>query len=145
MEIHPEQGERWLATFAFGQVTPKGVTGVFTTPDPQRVCVVAKGAGYLVSASFPTRWEPVNATPIIDVRPISAHGIIVFASFTDLVAYGQSGIKWKTRRLTWDGLRITDITAKSIKGEFWDIRSEAMATFVVDLTTGTDQGGIEEL
>ena len=105
---------------------------------------MAKGAGYLVSANSPTRWEPVNATPIIDVRPISAHGIIVFASFTDLVAYGQSGIKWKTRRLTWDGLRITDITAKSIKGEFWDSRSAAMATFVVDLTTGTDQGGIEE-
>ena len=34
VEIHAEQGERWLATFAFGQVTSKGGTGVFANPDP---------------------------------------------------------------------------------------------------------------
>ncbi len=114
-------------------------------PDPRLLCIVAKGEGYLVSASSPTSWDRVQVIPIIDVRPIRTHEIIVFADFTRLVAYGQAGIKWQTKRLSWDNLKITDVTDTSIKGEFWDIRSEEMAGFVVDLATGTHQGGIDEL
>jgi hypothetical protein len=69
---------------------------------------------------------------------------IVIANFTELVAYGRAGIKWRTRRLTWDSLQITEVTDASIKGEFWDILSEAMETFIVDLETGADSGGIED-
>jgi len=143
-EVHPEKGDPWLGTFAFGTVEPKGISGIFTTPSPDRLCVVARGEGYFISASTPTTWEPVQATPIIDVRPIRAQGVIVFASYTDLVAYGPAGIKWRTQRLTWDNLKITEVTDSFIKGEFWDILSEAMAGFTVDLATGTHQGGIEE-
>src|SRR2546425_2622421 len=70
VEVRPEHSQPWLGTFAFGQVTPNGVSGIFTTPDPQRLCVVSKGEGYLVSATTPTEWEVVRATPIIDVRSI---------------------------------------------------------------------------
>lgn len=144
VEIRPQLGQRWLATFAFGEITPKGTSGVFTTPDPQRLCVVAKGAGFIVSANDPMSWELVRVTPIIDIRPIRAHEIIVFADFTRLVAYGRMGIKWATKRLSWDNLKINEVNDTSIKGEFWDIRSEETATFVVDLRTGTHEGGIEE-
>jgi hypothetical protein len=144
VEVHPEDGEPWLGTFAFGQIAPKGPSGIFTMPDPRLLCIVAKGEGYLVSANSPTSWDRVRVTPIIDVRPIRAHEIIVFAEFTRLVAYGQAGIKWQTKRLSWDNLKITEVTDTAIKGEFWDIRSEAKENFVVDLATGTHQGGIEE-
>jgi hypothetical protein len=145
VEVRPEHGQPWLGTFAFGQIAPKGVSGIFTTPDPQRLCVVSKGEGYFVSATTPTAWEAIRATPIIHVRSIGAQGIIVFASFTELVAYGSAGMKWRTKRLTWDNLKIVEVTDAFIKGEFWDIRSEATANFVVDLATGTHQGGIKEI
>jgi hypothetical protein len=144
VEVCPEHGHPWQGTFAFGHVAPKGASGIFTTPDPLRVCVVAKGAGYFVSASEPTSWELVRVTPITDVRPVHAQGIIVFASFTDLVAYGRTGIKWRTKRLSWDNLKITEVTDNLIRGESWDIRSEAVAYFLVDLATGTSQGGVED-
>jgi hypothetical protein len=142
-EIHPENGEPWLGTFAFGLFAPKRPSGIFTTPNPDRLCVVAKGEGYLVSANAPSAWETVRATPIIDVRPVRAQGIIVFASLTDLVAYGPTGIKWRTKRLAWDNLQISEVTDSAIKGEFWDLRSEAMESFTVDLATGAHQGGID--
>jgi hypothetical protein len=145
VEVRPERGLPWLGTFAFGEVTPKGISGIFTTPDPERLCVVSRGEGYIVSAATPTAWESVDATPIIDVRLIHAQGIIVFANFTELVAYGSTGLKWRTKRLTWDSLKITEATDTFIKGEFWDIRSEATASFIVDLATGRHQGGIKEL
>ncbi len=145
VEVRPEQGQPWLGTFAFGRIAPSGPSGIFTMPDPALLCVVAKGQGYLVSASSPKSWERVRVTPIIDVRPILAHEIVVFAEFTRLVAYGRAGIKWQTKRLSWDNLKITEVTDTSINGEFWDIRSEAMAKFVVDLATGIHQGGIDDL
>src|SRR5258707_9516838 len=145
IRVRPEGGQAWVGTFAFGIFTVKGISGIFTTPNPDRVCVVAVGEAYLVSASAPTEWEAISILPIIDVRPIRAHGIIVFANFTELVAYGQTGIKWTTRRLTWDSLKITEVTDDLIKGEYWDILSEAMASFVVDLATGEHTGGIEEV
>ena len=145
VEVRPQSGQAWLGTFAFGQVTPKGVSGIFAMPDPERLCVVSGGEGYIVSAATPTAWEAVRATPIIDVRSVRAQGIIVFANFTELVAYGPAGIKWRTKRLTWDSLKLTEVTDAFIKGEFRDIRSEAIATFVVDLATGAHQGGIKEI
>jgi hypothetical protein len=142
IDLRPEGGARWLGTFAFGRIAPRGVSGIFATPNPKRVCVVAKGAGYLVSTSEPTCWEPVSAVPVIDVRPVKTRGIIVFASFIDIVAYGAAGIQWRTQRLTWEDMRITEITDDSITGEFWDFRSEATGRFVVDLASGAHRGGV---
>jgi len=144
IEVRPEFSRPWLGTFAFGEITPKGVSGVFTMPNPHQLCVVARGAGYVVAADDPTSWQPVRASPIIDVRPIPAHDIIVFAEYIRLIAYGRAGIRWETKRLSWDSLRITEVSDACIKGEFWDIRCESMETFSVDLTTGMHQGGIQE-
>jgi hypothetical protein len=93
VQVSPEHGEHWLATFAFGKIAPKGASGILTTPDPKRLCVVAQGEGYFVSANAPMSWERVQATPIIDIRAVPAQEIIVFAEFTRLVAYGRGGAK----------------------------------------------------
>jgi hypothetical protein len=145
VKVRPEYGQEWLGTFAFGRLTQRGVSGIFTTPHPDRLCVVTAGGGYFASANTPTSWEEVSAVPILDVRPIAAHNIIVFADFTNLVAYGQTGLKWRTKRLSWDDLKITEVTDVFIKGEFWDILSEGTATFVVDLATGAHTGGRTEI
>ena len=145
VEVRPAQGLPWLGTFAFGQITPKGSSGVFTTPNVERLCVVSRGEGYFVSTIAPGSWERVALTPIIEVHPIQAQEIIVFAEFTRLVAYGRTGLKWKTKRLTWDSLKIIEVTDTFIKGEFWDIHREVTENFTVDLTTGVHEGGIREL
>jgi hypothetical protein len=131
-------GAPWLATFAFGQSSARGVrTGILTTPDPQRLCVIARGGGYFVNANDPTSWERVQAQPIIDVRQIAKQQMIVFADFTRLVAYGPEGKKWKSDRLGWDGVRITDVTDKVIKGETTDpMNGDKVVSFVIDLFTG---------
>lgn len=144
LKVRSEHGQEWLGTFAFGRVSPKGISGLYTTPDPERFCVLARGEGYFVTASKPASWESVGAKPVTDVRIVSAHGLIVFADFTRLWAYGSTGLKWKTSRLAWDGLKIAEITSTSIVGEFWDVSSEATAKFVVDLVSGTHEGGVKE-
>jgi hypothetical protein len=72
VKVRSECGQEWLGRFAFGRLTQKGVSGLFTTPDPDRLCVVAAGEGYFVSVNTPTSWEEISAVPILDVRPIAA-------------------------------------------------------------------------
>jgi hypothetical protein len=144
VKVSPKGAQPWFGTFAFGHIAPTGASGVFTMPDPHQMCVVARGQGYLLSPDSPTSWDQVRVTPIIEVHPIRAQGIVVFADFTRLVAYSATGIKWATKRLAWDCLKITKVSDDFIRGEYWDIQSEAMAQFVVDLTDGSHQGGMEE-
>ncbi|QAT81655.1 hypothetical protein EJ065_0040 [Corallococcus coralloides] len=46
--------------------------------------------------------------------------------------------------LSWDGLKFVQMKERSIIGEYWDMRTEAMQTFEVDLATGAQKGGVEE-
>jgi hypothetical protein len=143
VEVRPRDCEAWLGTFAFGRVSPTGLSGLYATPDPDRLCVVARGDGYFVSASNPEVWESVGAQPVTDVRIVHAHRIIVFADFTRLWAYGPSGLKWKTGRLAWSGFKITEVTDTTMLGEFWDPSREEAATFAVDLANGSHHGGAQ--
>jgi hypothetical protein len=136
-------GREWLGTFAFGSIARDGISGISSLPDPTRICVVSRGQGYIVNAEMPESWETVDATPVMAVRPILSQGIAVFATYVDLVAYGVSGIKWRTRRLAWDSLRITEVTDLVIRGEFWDVRSGEIRTFAVDAVTGDHEGGLD--
>jgi hypothetical protein len=138
--VKPNDGDPWIGTFAFGQLTLNGLSNVLTTPDPDRLCVIANGDGYLVSAAQPTVWELVHAFPITDARSIVQQGIIVFATQTSLIAYDQSGVKWVTARLAFDDLKITEVGDTFIRGDYFDIRSDTVQSFAVDLATGRSLG-----
>ncbi|NPD26989.1 MULTISPECIES: hypothetical protein [Corallococcus] len=105
---------------------------------------MSRGAGYLVTVRDPSTWEPVQVAPVTDVRAVPAAGVVVFADFTEMVAYGAEGLRWRTKRLSWDGLKIVQVTERSIIGEYWDMRTEATQTFEVDLATGAQKGGVDE-
>jgi len=137
LEISPELGRPWLGIFKFGGLSPFGVTGVFATPNPYVVCVVSKGAGYFVLADAPTSWEAVGFGPILDVRPVPAQGLLVFAGYNELIAFGANGLRWRTQDLVWDDLVITEVTDTHIRGRGWNPQEEAASyRFSVDLRTG---------
>lgn len=139
------EGKSWLGVFAFGEISSNGISGVYSTPDPNKFCVVSKGAGYIVSSNNPNEWQQVKAIPVMDVRSIKQHKIIVFADYTELLAYDEFGIKWRTERLTYDGFKIIEVTESSLKGEFWNIRNETNDIFEVDLVTGSQVGGVKDV
>jgi hypothetical protein len=143
VRVLPEGADAWIGMFAFGKFGKVGVTRVLSMPDAEKVCVVAQGAGYIVAAHKPDAWETVRAIPIIDVRAIPTAGVVVFANHTELLAYGESGMKWRTKRLAWDGLKVIAVGDRTLVGEYWDIREEGMRRFEVDLVTGSARGGAE--
>jgi len=143
VQVGSTQGQTWIGVFAFGNITRNGFSGVFTTPHQSKLCVVANGTGYFVDANNPKDWEEIKLVPITDVKISESQNIIVFADYTKLIAYDSNGIKWKTKQLAWEKLKITECSNTYIKGEYYDIRSEGMEVFEVNLLTGTSTGGVE--
>ena len=134
------KGKTWTGMFAFGTLSPKGVTGVYQLPDESRFCVVAKGTAYVVSAVDPTDWEEVPLVPILDVRCSESYKLLLFANDTELCAYGRDGLRWKTDRLSWHDLRIKEVNETEAVAEYWDIRDEAVREVRVKLENGRSIG-----
>lgn len=131
-------GETWIGAFAFGYPSPPAFCRVVSTPDPNRVCVISNGAGYLVSVQEPTVWEKIPLIPILDVRPVPARGMLILSDLNRLVAYGSNGLIWRSPQVCWDELKILDITNHSIEGTGYDPTNSNTheKPFAVDLKTG---------
>ena len=86
-------GKPWLGTFAFSRVSPKGFSGTRATLNPERLCVVAPGEGFVVTASAPRTGASLGINPMTDVRTVRTLGIIALAEFTQLWTYGSTGLK----------------------------------------------------
>lgn len=138
LSVVPDRCSPWTGTFDAG---PEGLSEVCATPNPDVVCVVAKGQGYWVPVDHPAKYEAIPSMPIINVFSSTEHGIIVFQDHTRLVGYEKSGFLWKTERLTWDGLEIDEVTDSQIKGTGWDSPQDCRVAFSVDLFTGQSEGG----
>ena len=145
IKIIPISQKPWIGIFAFGEDNNKAISGIYTTPNPNSICVVSRGAGYIVSANKPEKWEFIKAIPIFTVQLIPVHKIIVFSNYTELIAYDDHGIKWCTERIALDGLKIKGIYDTIIKGEYWDDRNDNYKDFEVDILTGDQRGGIGDL
>lgn len=76
-------------------------------------------------------WEGVRALPVFDFRALPEHELLVFSDFTGLAAYGSNGLVWRSPRVWWDDLKITNVTHETIEGTgLQEMR------FAVDLKTG---------
>lgn len=141
VRLIPRQGEAWIGTFARGRFGPKTITGIFTMPNPDELCVIAGGQAYILNVKNPRNYETPAIVPVIDVRFSENYRIIILANHTELMAIGASGFVWRTERLSWDSLKLSTITDETLSGVFWDIQSESEQSFSVNLADGTHTGG----
>jgi hypothetical protein len=136
LRISPKRGDSWLACFAGGYPGSGVADGVFPTPNPDVVCVISNGAGYWVN----TKTREKSDVPLFPVRAVeAARDLLILADFTRLVAYGMSGLIWRSERLVTDRLSIMKIDSASNIAECrgWDpIRAAGEITFMVNLGDG---------
>jgi hypothetical protein len=141
VRVTPKGTTPWTGVFACGFDSNKVASGLYSHPDPDRLCVVAGGYGYITIVRDPELYERVIAQPVVSVHPAREAGLLLFADFTNISAYGPEGVVWRTERLTWEGLRITDVSATSVRGYGWDMPKDREVEFTVDLRTGQHVGG----
>jgi len=137
LRIRSSEGKSWVGVFAFLYESSPALTRVMSTFDPDHVCIIAKGAGYIVNTADPDIWQQIPIAPVLDVRLIREGQLLLVADHTRLAAFGKTGLAWRSPRLCWDDLKITAITEKVIEGYGYDpTDSSDQRPFRVHITTG---------
>ncbi len=142
LSIIPENKEKWIGVFEFGKID-NGLSGVYSHPNQDYICIISNGSGYIVNSKNPEEWEEIKLIPIIDVQVIEEKNIIIFAGLTELCAYNSNGLLWISSRISWDSLTINGNNGTVIKGKYYDMRVEDYSEFEVDIETGNVKGGVE--
>lgn len=136
------QTEAAMATFALGFADPSLPHGVWSCPNPGRLCAVAGGYAYIIDVDNPLQWTQVPYRPVTWVGSAPEQNLLLFAGFHRLWALGTEGKAWETERLSWEGLRVTAIEGGHLHGFGWDLDTDTEVAFTVDLSTGAHVGGV---
>lgn len=139
--VSPNEGEPWIGTFASGGRGCR-FEGVFSSPNPSVLCVVARGLAHLVDVQRPEAHTIFDH--ITDLRCSVNHQLLLFAELTEVFAYGVAGFVWKTTGLGLDDVHLTSLTDDTLSGTCWDLRSDDDCSFEIDLKTGSHTGGAFE-
>ncbi len=143
LRITPAGKPSWVGVFAKGFESSHVITGLYSYPAPNKLCVVSGGYGFVVLTDQPGLYERVIAEPVRAVHPVPSRNLLLFVDYTNIAAYGPEAVAWRTARLSWDGVRITEIGENTIRGLGWDAPSDRDVEFSVDLRTGEHTGGAE--
>ncbi len=140
LQITPHGGKRWEGEFFQGS----GISGAYSTPNPDVLCVVSAGEGYLVDPLRPLEFR-VLTIAVQDVFQFESTPAIVFVSFTAIAIYNGLGDIWVSERISWDGIRGIKIQADKILGQAWLAPSNEWYDFSIDLATRTVHGNRFEI
>jgi hypothetical protein len=140
LAVRPAEGEPWIAVFDMGEYgsPPAAPRQVLAWPDPRSFCVVQDGVACVVRSDEPQTYEEIDMSPICDVLAVPGHDLVVFADYTNLIAYDADGVAWRSSRLAWDDLRIVRAAGDTLEVSGFDptSRDASHPVFAVDLHTG---------
>lgn len=139
--VRPRTGGAFLATFALGFRDPSMPTGVYGCPSADELCALAGGYAYVIDTAEPGRCTLLAMKPATSMVSAEEAELLLFTGFQTLLAWGVGGLRWQTGRLSWEGVRLTEISATEARGFGWDLMSDKEVPFTVDLTTGRHTGG----
>lgn len=134
VEVRPAAGEPWVGVlFAAGEPNVSGT--VIGWPDESSFCFFGGGGAYVVDSADARRVTLIESH---DLRHylVAAHlELIVFAGWTDLVAYGAEGLRWRSGELCEDDLYAVGFDGDTLRCTGFFAGSTDVP-FAIDLRTG---------
>jgi hypothetical protein len=132
----PPSATEFLATCALGFLDPAVPTGIWSTPNPEEICAVSGGYAYLIDTSDPGRFTMLAYRPVLEVRPLSAQGLLLFVGHRSILAWSRDGLAWQAEKLSSEGVVIASIEGSVLHGLGWDLFTDKEIQFALDLRTG---------
>jgi hypothetical protein len=118
-----------LASLPLGTVSVGGLSG-------GQYSVVSRDAAYIVRPDEANAWQQVRVRPIIDLRVLPEHRMLLLADYTKLIALGNGGVLWESSSLCGDDLKILRVTSEAVEGIGYDPAHSNDLRFAVDIKTG---------
>ena len=136
--VWPESpaGAPFLATCALGFRDPAVPTGIWSTPNPQELCAVSGGYAYIIDTAAPERFTMLSYRPVIQVHPAADPGLLLFVSNRAILAWGKNGETWQSTKLSDEGVTITTIQMRMLRGIGWNMMTNRETPFALDLQNG---------
>lgn len=136
VEFIPKHGESWVGNFATGG---RSVEGVHDNLGENAVLVVSGGNAYLVDTT--EQRVILELWGVTHLRFESDLDLFVIADDCQVSGVGRSGIKWRSRRVSWDG--ITDLRREGLvlTGLAHYPQDLPPVPFAIDLMSGEASGG----
>jgi hypothetical protein len=135
VEFSPVDGSSWVGNFQRGESHYDAVA-----PNGASYLVIAGGQAYVIDPKerrlLTTFGGGISATLIVREA-----NLVILSNETDLEAWNGSVRRWKTRRISWDGIWDLHIEQDRVAGQAWDPFNDCGTPFSVDLRTGDFEGG----
>jgi hypothetical protein len=135
VEFEPTEAEAWVGIFGdpYSQRMP---SKVLTSPNADEVFVIAGGHGIRVDCRNPEAWHEVSAFPITDTVAAPEAGLILCADFTTVSAYGRYGLRWRTDRISTDGIQIIAVSGDVLTVRIWDGATNKSVVAAISTSSG---------
>ena len=142
VEVATKTGGWWLASIRPPASSLRGaVTSIHSTPSPSVMCVVVGGDAVLIDVRDPAKYEWVDtAGPVVTVRSLVRERLLLLATPWAITAVGRDGVRWRTERLSIEGLRLDEVADGWLAGVA-DPGDDEPRDFAIDLRTGSHRGG----
>jgi hypothetical protein len=130
-------GERWTGNFASGWGSLDAVRDEL---GPRSTIVVASGNAYLVDVDSKTASGITSPADYIEYA--AGQKVIVIGNGLWFDAIGPTGVVWRSRRISWDGMRSLRRDGEEISGEAYSpMGPPDWIPFKVNLASGDVEGG----
>jgi len=126
----------FLATCALGFRDAAAPTGLWSTPEPEKICAVAGGYAYLIDTTAPEWFTMIPYRPVMEVRAAVAEGLLLFAGHHSILAWGRNGQEWESEKLSDEGVTMEGVEGGILRGVGWEMKNDREKLFAVDLRTG---------
>jgi hypothetical protein len=103
--------------------------------------VIAGGQGYLVDPKD-RRLVELLGSQLKNAMILPEAETLVISDGLRLEGHGKSGVLWRSRRISWDGIWDLRVDAGRLEGTCWDAVNDIAVTFSVDIRTGDLVGGV---
>ncbi len=139
VEFTDGSGASWVGNF---QPCGGNYSTVLPHPNDRDVIVIAGGQGYIVD---PLEQQVVElfGGHIETVIEVPERKLVVFGNGLAFEAYGTRGNMWRSRRISWDGIKNIRQEGEALVGDAWTPldQKDDWQPFRVSLIDGTVQGG----
>ena len=113
---------------------------VLAAPDAAQAIVVSGGQGYVVEPRTRSLVRCFGGT-ISEVLSLPEQRALIVGNGLWFERIENSGIVWKSRRVSWDGMVNVTVTDSTLVGEAYDPMTNDWIPFEVDLESGELRGG----
>jgi hypothetical protein len=138
VEFRSNEGPTWVGNFARG-IAAFDWVGVH--PNDHDALVVAGGQGYVVDPEARTLISTFGGAIVASIQYLPKRSVVFNHQGLFFEAVGASGHLWKSRRISWDGMRSIEIHEAILSGESWNALDDSWQEFRLDLNIGAVTGG----